>query len=176
MHIVHGDLTTMKGKIKDNVANIVRSYANSTHLQKSDFQEIIHIVDLDGVYISDDDVIGDSVAVEPIYSTTEIRTCNPEGIKFRNELKRKNLDVISSIQTVWGGVTYHAFYMSCNLEHVLYNKLNCSDLEKECYAHNFAKKFSRDLPAFVTFIAKSSFSVPGTYIETWKFIKQKKIP
>lgn len=34
VHIVHGDLTTQKGIIRDNIANIVRNYANSTHLKK----------------------------------------------------------------------------------------------------------------------------------------------
>ena len=32
VHIVHGDLTTTTGKIKDKIADAVRAYANSTHL------------------------------------------------------------------------------------------------------------------------------------------------
>ncbi|MCR4819161.1 MAG: hypothetical protein K5841_09430 [Fretibacterium sp.] len=174
VHIVHGDLTTMNGNIRNRIADAVREYANSTHLKKTDFQEVIHIVDMDGAYIPDSAVIGDSAAIDPVYNTTEIRTCNPDGIKCRNEQKRKNLDVISSLLFVWGGVPYQAYYMSCNLEHVLYNKLNCTDQEKENNAFAFAKNYKDNVPGFVSFIADSDFSVPGTYLESWTFIKQDK--
>lgn len=174
VHIIHGDLTTMNGNIKNRIADTVRGYANSTHLKKANFQEVIHIVDMDGVYIPDIAVVEDVAAVDPVYDITEIRTCDPEGIKARNEQKRKNLDVISTLPSVWGGVPYQAYYMSCNLDHVLYNKLNCTDQEKEENAFAFAKKYKDDIPGFVSFISDSDFSVPGEYLETWTFIKQDK--
>lgn len=176
MHIVHGDLTTQKGIIRDNIANIVRNYANSTYLKKSDFEEVIHIVDMDGAYIPEGSITEDVSATDPIYSTSEIRTCNPKGIKSRNVQKRKNLDMISSLSSVWGGVKYHAYYMSCNLEHVLYNKINCSNQEKECNAYAFAKKYKSDsgIFSFISFIADSDFAVSGSYAETWMFIRKDK--
>lgn len=174
VHIIHGDLTTMNGSIKNRIADAVRNYANSTHLKKVNFQEVIHIVDMDGAYIPDSAVVEDATAVNPIYNVTEIRTCDPEGIKNRNDLKRKNLDIISTLPSVWGGVPYQAYYMSCNLDHVLYNKLNCTDQEKEDNAFAFAKKYKDDVPSFVSFIADSDFSVSGDYLDTWAFIKQDK--
>lgn len=174
VHIVHGDLTTMDGNIKNMIADAIRCYADSTHLKKEHFQEVIHIIDMDGVYIPDSAIVEDMDAIDPIYNIREIRTCNPENIKMRNERKRKNVNIISSLPSVWGGVPYKAYYMSCNLDHVLYNKPNCTDREKENNAFAFAKKYKDDLPGFISFIADSSFSVLGTYLKTWDFIKQDK--
>lgn len=174
IHIVHGDLTTMSGSIKNRIADAVRAYAKSTHLAKADFKEIIHIVDMDGAYIPDSAVIEDASASNPLYTITEIRTCNPEKIKERNEQKRKNIDVISGLPSAWGGVPYQAYYMSCNLDHVLHNKLNCTDEEKEANAFAFARKYKDDIPGFIAFIADSDFSVIGEYLDTWKFIKEEK--
>lgn len=174
VHIIHGDLTTMNGSIKNRIADAVRNYANSNHLKKANFQEVIHIIDMDGAYIPDSAVVEDATAVNPIYNVTEIRTCDPAGIKKRNDQKRKNLDTISALSSVWGGVPYQVYYMSCNLDHVLYNKLNCTDQEKEDNAYAFAKKYKDNVSGFVSFIVDSDFSVPGEYLDTWTFIKQDK--
>lgn len=172
VHVVHGDITTKKGSIKNRIADIIRAYANSNHLTKKDFQEVIHIVDMDGVFISDNEIIYDMEKDEPFYSTTEIRTSNRNGIILRNEIKRANLETISSLPTVYGGVPYHVYYMSCNLDHVLYDKLNCTNQEKWDNAFAFAKKYKDDINGFVSYIVDSEFAVCGTYLETWRFIKE----
>ena len=61
-------------------------------------------MDMDGVYVSDSAVIYDEQADHPIYSTTEIRTNDPEGIIERNHNKRRNIETISTLPTVWGTV------------------------------------------------------------------------
>lgn len=172
VHIVHGDLTTMSGSIKNRIADAVRTYANSTHLKKANFREIIHIIDMDGAYIPDSAVVDDESASKPVYNITEIRTCDSDGIKERNEQKRKNINAISSLPSVWGGVPYQAYYMSCNLDHVLYNRLNCTDQEKEDNAFAFAKKYKNDVQGFMTYLTDSEFAVPGSYLATWAFIKE----
>lgn len=62
--------------------------------------------------------------------------------------------------------------MSCNLDHVLYNKQNSSDEEKEKDALAFAKRYRQDVEGFVKFIAESDFSVSSNYVESWNYIKQ----
>ena len=64
--------------------------------------------------------------------------------------------------------------MSCNLDHVLYDKLNSTDEEKEKDAFSFAKEYGQNIPEFVKFISESSFSVGGSYQESWAFIKEGK--
>jgi hypothetical protein len=63
--------------------------------------------------------------------------------------------------------------MSCNLDHVLYNKLNSSDVEKEADSLNFAKKYKDKIPGFIKFISCSDFSVMTGYEESWDYIKQE---
>lgn len=177
VHIVHGDITTRKGVNSSNIlsqlGDMVKYGMRINRWQKNNIQEIIHIVDMDGAYVSDEFVTYDSAAVKPIYSTEEIRTCNADGIKKRNEIKRENLDKISSTSTLCG-IPYQVYYLSCNLDHALYGKLNSSDAEKEDDAHKFSKKYKDDIVGFIDFISESDFSKCGDYLESWRFIKESK--
>lgn len=61
--------------------------------------------------------------------------------------------------------------MSCNLDHVLHNKRNSTDAEKETDAYAFAKKYKNNVDGFVSFICDSDFSVNGDYKESWIHIE-----
>ena len=62
--------------------------------------------------------------------------------------------------------------MSCNLDHVLYNKRNSSDEEKEENAYSFAKKYKNDVDGFIDYISNSDFSTDCTYEESWNYIEE----
>lgn len=62
--------------------------------------------------------------------------------------------------------------MSCNLDHVLYGKLNSTDEEKERDAYAFARKYKDDIDGFLSFISDSDFSRTDGYRESWEFIRQ----
>ena len=174
VHIMGGDITTKSGVRPDNIlsriGNEVRAYAKSNFFTYKDFQEIIHIVDMDGAYIPDECIIEDPSAKDPVYSTEEIRTCSVAAIVERNKQKRNNLDKLYVSSQLWN-IPYRVFYMSCNLDHVLYDKLNSTCSEKEADAHSFASQYRNDIEAFKNFICDSDFSVPGSYKDTWIFIK-----
>lgn len=175
-HVMRKDITctgnTSTFNILLKIGNEVRQYAKENHYKKTDFKEIIHIVDMDGAYIPEDCILKDTYK-KPIYDLETIRTVNPAGIISRNLQKSSVLNKICSTPKIWD-VSYHVFYMSCNLDHVLYNKLNSSDDEKEDDSYQFAKTYKDDLPAFLKFICESDFSVISDYQESWKFIKQEK--
>jgi hypothetical protein len=59
------------------------------------------------------------------------------------------------------------------MDHVLHNKQNSSDEEKEKDALLFAKKYKQDIEGFIKFIAESDFSVRSNYVESWNYIKQE---
>ena len=61
--------------------------------------------------------------------------------------------------------------MSCNLDHVLYDKLNTTDTEKEADAYDFALRYRNEIAAFRSFISDSDFSVSSSYKDSWNFIK-----
>lgn len=175
VQILHRDITAENGVTSSNiiaaVCNEIKKYAKANHLSKSHFQEIIHITDTDGAFIENRSVIEDHTMDSPWYSTTEIRTPNKYSIEKRNQQKAANLIKLSSCSEIWN-IPYRIFYMSCNLDHVLYNKLNSSDKDKENDAFLFAKRYKDNIPDFVDFILQSDFSVPGSYNDTWKYIKE----
>lgn len=172
VEVMHCDITTDFGRtpIVSKIGNVVKSYAGHTFKQ-SDFRQIIHIVDMDGAYIPDENIVEDPDATKPYYSTADIRTCNKVGIENRNRQKRDNLNRLTSISQVWK-IPYSVFYMSSNLDHALYGKLNSTDDEKEHDAFYFSMKYKNSLPLFIQFISESEFSVCNDYKESWRFIKE----
>ena len=87
----------------------------------------------------------------------------------RNMQKRANIDRLKSTGQIWK-LPYSIYFMSCNLDHALYGKLNSTDEEKEKDAYMFAKKYRNDIPGFLTYIKDSDFSVGPDYKESWKYI------
>lgn len=168
------DITTKKGIEPNNIlarlGSVISKYAASNHFTKADFQEIIHIVDTDGAYISDENVVENSKALNPIYSPVQIETADRANIIARNDQKRKNIDRLCSCSTLWS-IPYHVYYMSCNLDHALYGKLNSPASEKERDSYQFAKRYRNDVKGFLEFICCSDFSVMSSYKKSWEYIK-----
>ncbi|WP_321004643.1 hypothetical protein [Eisenbergiella porci] len=175
VHIMHGDITTRRGVSSQNiVAKIgkdVTDYAKSKHYKASDFKQIIHIVDTDGAYIPDDNIMESENYLDIQYENDGIYTNNKAGVVTRNQQKRDNLYKLRSCGTIWS-IPYRVYYMSCNLDHVLYGKPNSTDKDKENDAYAFAKKYRNKVVEFVEFICKSSFSVTGDYKESWNYIEK----
>ena len=133
VQVMHCDITTEldvnAGNVVAKIGDVVKQYAGRA-FKPGDFSRIIHITDTDGAFIPDDAVVEDDAAVKPIYSATDIRTQRKSGIENRNQRKRECLNRLSSASRIWG-VPYQIYYMSCNLDHTLYGKLNSTDDEKE---------------------------------------------
>lgn len=175
VHTHHGDITTEKGnkcsniisKVNECVKQCMRQYP----FKRSDFKRIIHVVDMDGAFIPDNAIVEDKDAYKPIYTEEIIRTNHPEGIVKRNAQKRENINRLIPTSII-GNIPYQIYYMSSNLDHVLYNKLNSTDVEKESDANDFAIKYKDDLIGFKSFIQESDFSVNQDFMDSWNYIKQ----
>ncbi|MCB5251516.1 MAG: hypothetical protein LHW51_00900 [Candidatus Cloacimonetes bacterium] len=100
LEITHGDVTTAKdagsSTILSMLGGILETYMKANHLAKSHFQEIVHIVDMDGAYVPDSVIMKDETAQKTIYSLTEIRTDKVSKIIDRNATKRACINKISS--------------------------------------------------------------------------------
>lgn len=186
-HVMHCDITTEFDKdtrqkvgsadITKKVADVVKKWADTNRLKPEHFERIIHIVDTDGAFIPEDKVEQSDIAY-PFYTLKKILCPVRENIIERNCRKSKNLLRLASAPTIWK-VPYNAYYMSCNLDHVLYNKQNSNDQDKEKDALNFALRYKKNIPEFVNYISKSDFAYrPNTehslienYKESWKEIQ-----
>lgn len=175
VHIMRGDITTRRGVNSQNIVakigNDVTAYAKSQHYKASDFKQIIHIVDTDGAYIPDDNIMEKEDYSDIRYESDGIYTNNKAGIVTRNQLKRDNLYRLRSCGTIWS-IPYRVYYMSCNLDHVLYDKQNSTDKDKENDAYAFAKKYKGKVEEFEEFICKSPFSVNRDYKGSWDYIEK----
>lgn len=175
IHIMHGDITTRKNVNSQNIiakiGNEIKAYARSQHYTAADFKQIIHIVDTDGVYIPDNKVLGKQECLKPTYEDDGIYTIDTQGIVARNQQKRDNLFRLRGCGTIWN-VPYRIYYMSCNLDHVLYNKRNSLDDEKENDAYAFARKYRNNVRELVKYICESPFSVNGAFKESWNYIEK----
>lgn len=175
IEVCHCDITSDRGttvnNICDKIGKLIKQYAKDHSFKPEHFQQIIHLTDTDGVYIPKENIVLNTEAEEPLYSLTAIETWNPDGIAYRNQMKAAVLNRLISTSSVWR-VPYRIYYMSCNLDHVLYNKLNSSDEEKEADSYAFQKKYARDPEGFRDYICGSDFSVVVGYKESWKFIQE----
>lgn len=175
--IWHGDVTSAPGvdtsNIVSKIGDVITQYANANHYSKEHFQEIIHLIDTDGAFITEENVVQDNMAIDPIYNLSEIRTAKKEEIVERNKRKSSNMNKLSSCKSIWN-IPYRAYYMSCNLDHVLYGKQNSTDEEKEDDSYRFAKEYRNKIPEFIQFISESDFSVNGNFKESWDFIRKDK--
>ena len=175
VHIVHGDITSQLGVTPANVlkrlGDVINHYLRSNHFHKSDLLRIVHITDTDGAFIPDEAVVCDSRAAHALYSEDCIRTRDEDSIRKRNARKSANLRKLYGISEL-AGAPYSIFYMSCNLDHVLYDKQNSSDREKEDDSYRFAIRYRNDLPSFISFMEDSPFAVTVSYPDSWDYIEQ----
>lgn len=174
VEVIHGDITTRQGVFSDGIVaelgNVVKTFMGFWNLNSSDFKQIIHIVDTDGVYIPNDKIYENNSLKEVHYTEDGVHTPDRFRIIKRNEQKKENLYKLRTRGTIVN-IPYRIYYMSCNLDHVLHDKRNSSDDEKETDSHRFAKRYKEDVQSFIDFICKSEFSITDNYKESWKMIE-----
>ena len=174
IQVVHGDITTKdrasSANIVKMVGNEVKKFLDNNPFKPSDFKGIIHIVDMDGAFAPDEVITEDPKCEKCSYSDTEIRTSSVDRIIKRNEQKRETLFKLIGTGKV-RAIPYRVYYMSCNMDHVLYDKRNSTDEEKENDAYDFAAKYKGDIEGFLHFMCESDFSVNEGYKDSWKYIE-----
>ena len=175
IEILHGDITSndeiKPDTIEEQIKNFIEKYANMNYLKCEDFQEIIHLVDTDGIYIPDTEIFLDNQNEKTFYKTSGIYTNDIRKIRTRNNHKKANIERLISINQIWENIPYNCYYMSCNLDHVLHNKANCNEKEKAENAYKFAEKYKENINGFLKFLCKSDFSRCEDFRESWNYIK-----
>jgi len=172
----NGDITSDDLVNKINVSEVIykkiKKYMTDNKLKKTDIWKIIQIFDTDGAYIPESAVIkGDSSKF--VYSATNIACKDEEKVKIRNTKKRDMMDFLLSLDNI-NGIPYQPYFMSCNLDHALYNKQNLSDEEKKQYADAFYEKFIGAEKYFIDFLKFDAVNgVPDSFQASWRYIKEE---
>lgn len=181
-----GDLTSKHGINPSTIEKCIEklyfnAFLKNKKLYPKDITEIIHILDLDGAYIPDSQVVlGDNPlgASKPFYDSDKIITTNVTQIVERNQHKRENIDYLQSLSKIKIGsktIPYSTYFFSSNLDHFLHNDANIVEgRDKVKLAEDFALKYV-DSPKL---LVSSIESTPGaltdmTYEESWSFIRER---
>lgn len=174
--ITSGDITSKLNitpqNCREEINKILLSFLERSKLRKTDIIKIIHILDIDGVYIPEINIIEDKNIKKFLYTINGIVAPSKENVQKRNESKKQIVEKLLGTSKI-NSIPYGMYYMSCNLEHVLHDKLeDISEDEKKELANKFADRFYEKEIEFIDFINNKDFKVLGDYKTTWDFIKK----
>ena len=175
--VVHGDITlkdyVSEDEILKKINGQIECVKSKYRYVQDDFIKIIHIADMDGVYIPIADIKeADTKKIQ--YYEDHIEAKDTDMIAKRNKRKGDILYKLRKTGKV-NQIPYRIYFNSCNLEHVLYGELkDYSDEEKQILSDDFADRYDGKADAFIEFISASAVAVPGTYQKTWDYIEKDK--
>ncbi|GHU63897.1 hypothetical protein FACS189418_8060 [Clostridia bacterium] len=174
--IVNGDLTANHS---NNLSNILARIYQQVKLsmaryryRKEDFQEIVHLVDTDGVFIPKKAVTFEDCE-NPIYTETGIQTKKVDKLQKRNAHKASLLKKLSQTKNI-NKIPYSVYFFSSNLEHVLHQDANVSPRQKRILADQFMEEYYGKEEEFLKFIKNKEIAAKGTYEQSWEFIEENK--
>lgn len=171
----NGDITSnptvTTGNVEDRIYEAVQAVMKDKKLKNSDVVQIVQLFDMDGAYIPDSAIInGPTYAFE--YSTKNISCTYPQRAVDRNQSKRKVLDYLLK-QTTIKSFPYEMYFMSCNLDHALYNENNLDKSLKQEYADAFYERFIGKEHLFPAFLESDVVNgVPDHMSASWRYIKE----
>ncbi len=175
--VEYGDITTRLNPMSSSttILNQLRSrlseFVKRARIRFSDVVKYIHIVDMDGAYIEETDILYDQNASKTIYTDKNIITNKVDSIIQRNSQKKGCLNKLAKTKFI-RNIPYEIYFMSSNLDHVLYNLTNLNPIEKTKLAMQFSKRYSNHLEDFIKFINQPEIKVSDKYEESWNFIRE----
>ncbi len=144
--------------------------------------KIIHIVDLDGAYIPDENVVPYSDERQgnenPYYDGDcgRIEAADVSAIIDRNDRKRKNIEHLltlpgQKIKIKTKSIPYEIYFFSSNLDHFINNDANV-ETGKKYLADQFMRSYGLDTEEFLKYFFEDKGSIGHLgYEESWNFIK-----
>lgn len=175
--IMHGDITSDRNVTNRNIIKKlheeIKAFCNKNFLTRGNILRIVHIIDTDGAFIPDELIQEDTDCRQIVYSENSIRCISKKNLIRRNHIKQQNLQKLLDTHNI-GGLSYSVYYMSSNLEHVLHNRINLTDEEKEELSYEFAEICAEKPEYFIQLMTSQTVFIDGSYRESWDFIKSGK--
>lgn len=191
----HGDITTLSGVTPEKIESAIKKYYFKKQDKPSnpgweDVTSIVHIIDLDGAYItreedvrifSEDELnLANQMSrpkrrVDTLYFDDHIAVReNPQWMLDRNQRKRQNIEYLLSLDEITVGkkkIRYSLYYFSSNMDHFIHGKANSTDTEKYKNATYF-NDFNSTAENFEYAITNNKYCTTDDYWGSWKKIKQ----
>ena len=186
-----GDITSSIGVTPDNIEGIISKNFIEPFMQKNqhyylkDICEIVQVVDIDGVFVPDENIVqNDDIDSRPVYTSSQILAKDRQSIIERNERKRANLNRLVNMDKICisknGGkntktINYSVYYFSCNMDHCIHGEANCSTPEKVKNSDAFMRKYDTE-DAFCNYLESLSVCCDDmNYQESWDYIMKEGI-
>lgn len=164
--IMHGDITSDRNVTNRNIIKKlheeIKAFCNKNFLTKGNILRIVHIIDTDGAFIPDELIQEDTDCRQIVYSENSIRCISKKNLIRRNHIKQQNLQKLLDTHNI-GGLSYSVYYMSSNLEHVLHNRINLTDEEKEELSYEFAEICAEKPEYFIQLMTSQTVFIDGSY-------------
>ncbi|MDP5276191.1 hypothetical protein [Chengkuizengella axinellae] len=166
--------------IKALIGDVVKQFLSKRKFRNDDLLAVLHIVDTDGCFISEDKVvIDDTQQNTTIYKENLISVPDEkqrQSIINRNTVKSKNIRSMNSIDGILGGtVTYRMYYFSRHLEHVIFNEPNPDKDTKLEKVEEFIDELTTPVEEFLKeqMPEWTSSDQNEQYVESWNKISQE---
>ncbi|MBU3072134.1 hypothetical protein [Clostridium estertheticum] len=174
--VIHGDITTQNGVSASNIyakiTDYIKEFISSDMYKKSDISNVIHLVDTDGAFINDEQILQKDTNGSIEYNTQNIYAKNTDNIKKRNKQKSQILSKLATTNMVYANLSYRVYFFSSNLEHVIHNIQVVNDDDKRRFAEKFEDEFITNPISFIEFMNNPEFAINAEYKDTWEFIKK----
>lgn len=174
----NGDITAASGttakniikKLNDILLDFRKNGIPWSNIVPTDIYEIIQIVDLDGTFIPPDNIVlGTDNTFE--YYDDYILTSNVDGAIGRNRKKAEILNKLINIDTI-GGVNYSVYFVSCNMDHVLFGNRSLSRQEKSQLSREFQLRCESDHNVLEESLFNPDIAANGSYYDSWYEIQE----
>ena len=182
-----GDITSSEyvepGNIENKITNrFIKPAIRKEGLYPKKIAKIIQIVDLDGAYISNENIVPYSSErrehEDYFYNDNDnvIETKDVDSVIKRNERKRKNIEYLLSlsengIRIQSKTIPYEIYFFSSNLDHFINYDANLKE-NKKYLADAFLRRYGINRNQFCNYFLndKNSIGFLG-YKESWERIK-----
>lgn len=174
----NGDITAAAGvsvrNIQNKLNNILLDFRKRGvpwgNIKPNDIHEIVQIVDLDGAFISPDNILlGEENVFE--YHDDYILTSNIDGAVGRNRKKAEILNKLVGIDKI-GDVSYSVYFVSCNMDHVLFGNRSLSRQEKGRLSREFQLKCEENQNMLTETLFNPNIAANGSYYDSWYEIQE----
>ena len=178
IYVTNGDITASAKVQEKNVVNKIneiliyfrRKGVPYSNISVSDIQEVVQIVDLDGAFIPYENIVcGEDNTF--IYEDDAIITSNVDGAYGRNRKKAEILERLIETKEV-GGVPYSVYYVSCNMDHVLFNERMPSQGNKNDSSFKFQCMCQENEDILKETMFNDEIIANCSYIESWNIVKE----
>lgn len=168
---ISSDWNITVSNVEDRINSVVLQFLNDSKLRRSDLYQIIQIFDMDGAFIDEAD-IHTGLSGKIMYYPNEIQCRDITKVKERNTHKSQILRYLLQVDQI-KGTSYEMYFMSCNLDHALYDQQNLDDERKVEYADAFYEQFAGTEPVFIAFLKSDvANGVPDSYPDSWRYIQE----